>query len=201
LRTLTQAFLNDVMGRVGSFGRGVPNANTNHSGLHPHDYGPLRAYNHNRDLSYHFELEPAKRIYMALRVNVYGSPKREKPRQMEPQNRSGSTVHIHTETIDTGERSELFVVRFTRRDKYHFQDETGNSKDHEVYHGITELSETPLEPNLFIPPSDFKRVPQLPDGVRYAREYRIRLRWEMFKDSLALPSRITKFTATTSAKE
>src|SRR3954464_6344200 len=33
-RTLIQAVLNDVMGRVGSLGRGVPKANTNHSGLH-----------------------------------------------------------------------------------------------------------------------------------------------------------------------
>src|ERR1035437_9600897 len=34
LRTLVHAVLKDVIGRVGSLGRGVPNANTNHSGLH-----------------------------------------------------------------------------------------------------------------------------------------------------------------------
>src|SRR5260370_14020884 len=34
LRTLVHAVLNDVIGRVGSLGRGVPKANTNHSGLH-----------------------------------------------------------------------------------------------------------------------------------------------------------------------
>src|SRR5450759_402812 len=33
-RTLLHAVLNDVMGRVGSLGRGVPKANTNHSGRH-----------------------------------------------------------------------------------------------------------------------------------------------------------------------
>src|SRR5664279_4894548 len=33
-RTLLHAVLNDVIGRVGSLGRGVPKANTNHSGRH-----------------------------------------------------------------------------------------------------------------------------------------------------------------------
>src|ERR1017187_9853829 len=33
-RTLVQAVLNDVIGRVGSLGRGVPKGNTNHSGRH-----------------------------------------------------------------------------------------------------------------------------------------------------------------------
>jgi hypothetical protein len=33
-RTFFQAVLNDVIGRVGSFGRGEPKANTNHSPLH-----------------------------------------------------------------------------------------------------------------------------------------------------------------------
>src|SRR5260370_3226389 len=34
LRTLIHAVLNEVIGRVGSLGRGVPKANTNHSGRH-----------------------------------------------------------------------------------------------------------------------------------------------------------------------
>src|SRR6202049_310904 len=33
-RTLVHAVLNDVIGRVGSVGSGVPKANTNHSGRH-----------------------------------------------------------------------------------------------------------------------------------------------------------------------
>src|ERR1700680_2044717 len=33
-RTLVHAVLNDVIGRVGSLGRGVPNGNTCHPGLH-----------------------------------------------------------------------------------------------------------------------------------------------------------------------
>ena len=33
-RTLLHAVLNDVIGRIGSFGRGFPKANTNHCGRH-----------------------------------------------------------------------------------------------------------------------------------------------------------------------
>ena len=73
-----------------------------------YEYGPLRAYIHNRDLHYRFELEIEKRIYTAFQVNEYGSPKWMKPRQTEPQKRSGRTVHTHTETIDAGERWEFF---------------------------------------------------------------------------------------------
>jgi hypothetical protein len=234
-----------------------------------YEYGPLRAYIYNRDLSYRFELELATRIYTACQVNEYGSPKWMKPRQMEPAKRSGRTVHTHTETIDTGERREIFhytarrVITRSRqtrdsqlinesecdgwyidppaawlnlhpppkpgtfyhlclgtgeRDDYKFteagnretgfvllatrthksfsQDETENSRTHESVHHeeVTELSETPLEPGLFVPPRDFERVPQLPDGVRYAPAYRIRLRWEILKDSLRLPNEIAKFT-------
>jgi hypothetical protein len=73
-----------------------------------YEYGPLRAYIHNRDLNYRFELEPAKRIYTAWQVNEYGGPKWAKLRQVEQQKRSGRTVHAHTETINTAERRELF---------------------------------------------------------------------------------------------
>jgi len=230
----------------------------------------LRAYIQNRDLHYSFELEIDKRIYTAFQANEYGSPKWIKPRQTEPQKRSGRTVHTHTETIDTGERRELFrytarrvvtrsrqtrdsrllsesecdgwyidppaawlnlhppakpgtfyhlcagtgerddykfteagdretgfVLLATRTHKSSFEDETGNSRAHESVHHeeVTELSETPLKPDLFVPPHDFKRVLQLPDGVRYAPAYRLRLRWETLKDSLHLPNRIAKFTA------
>jgi hypothetical protein len=240
-----------------------------------YEYGPLRAYIQNRDLHYSFELEVDKRIYTAFQANEFGSPKWMKPRQTEPQRRSGRTVHTHTETIDTGERRELFrytarrvitrsrqirdaqllsesecdgwyidppaawlnlhppakpstgtyyhlcagtgerdeykfteagdretgfVLLATRTHKSSFEDETGNSRAHESVHHeeVTELSETPLKPDLFVPPHDFKRVLQLPGGVRYAPAYRLRLRWETLKDSLHLPNRIAKFTAPSS---
>lgn len=60
---------------------------------------------------------------------------------------------------------------------------------------VTEFSEAPLEPDLFVPPADFERIPQLSDGVRHTLAYRARLRWEILKDSLSLPDKIAKFIA------
>jgi hypothetical protein len=210
-----------------------------------YEYGPLRAHIYNRDLNYHFDLELAARIYTAYQVNEYGSPKWTKPHQTELPQRSGRTIRTHTETIDTGERREIFhciarrvvtrtlqtrdeqlvnesecdgwyidppsawltlyppkpgtlhhlcfgtgerddykftevgkretglALLSTRRHKSFFQDETGRLREHEAVdrEEITEFSESPLPADLFVPPSDFKRVPQLPDGLRYTRAY------------------------------
>jgi hypothetical protein len=110
---------------------------------------------------------------------------------------SGTGERDDFKFTEAGKRETGFLLLATRRYKSYFHDESGNSRDHESVQReeITEFSETPLEPELFVPPSDFKRVWQLPDGVRYAQAYRIRLRWEMLKDSLGLPSRIAKFIA------
>jgi hypothetical protein len=231
-------------------------------------YGPLRAYIQNRDLGYGFELDLAARIYTAFRVNQYGSPRWLKPRQIQPVKRTGQTVHIHTEMIDTGERFETlgyvarhvitktsqargsqllsasecdewyidapaalltvhpakpgtfyhvmslhnggrddykftgtgqretgFMVCARRTDKSFIRHEDGSTGIHEnVSHDeIAELSETPLQPDLFIPPHDFRRVPQLPNGVRYSFPFQMRLRWEMLKD-FRLRNRIARFT-------
>jgi hypothetical protein len=225
-----------------------------------YEYGPLRAHIYNRDLNYRFELELANRIYTACHVNEGGNPKWIKPLQLKSQKPSGRTIHFHTETIDTGERKEVFgyaarrvitrsrrtrdlqvlsesecegwyidppaawlnlhppagpgafyhlssatgerddykfteagkretgfVLLSTRRNKTYSQDQTGNLREHEGIHHdeITEFSEAPLEPDLFVPPSDFKRVLQLPDGMRCPPAYRMRLRWESLKDSLS----------------
>jgi hypothetical protein len=95
-------------------------------------------------------------------------------------------------TIETG-----FVMLATRRHKSLFHDENGNSRVHESIHRdeVVEFSEGLLGPDLFVPPRDFKRVPQIPDGVSYALAYRMQLRWAMLKDSLSLPNRIAGFTA------
>lgn len=231
-----------------------------------YEYGPLRAYIYNRDLSYRFELEPARGIYTAVRVNENGSPRWLKPRQLEPQNRSGKTLHTHTETMDTGERSEIFgytarhfivssrqmrdsellsesksdgwyidspaawlnlhpppkpgtffhlfagtgeidnyrftedgnretgfVLSITRTYKSSFRDEEQSLRSHEsvLRDEVTEFAEVPLEPDLFVPPRDFMRVSQLPDGVRYSLPERMRLSWEMLKDSRSLQSMLS----------
>jgi len=47
---------------------------------------------------------------------------------------------------------------------------------------VIEFSEEALDPGLFLPPEDFKRVPQLPSGPcvqRYSLGMRMRLRWLM----------------------
>ena len=96
-----------------------------------------------------------------------------------------------------GKHETGFALLTTRTYSSSFRDEMENLRTHEGVHRaeVTEFSEAPLEPNLFVPPRDFKRVPQLPDGVRYSLAYRMRLRWETLKDSLSLPNRIAKFTS------
>lgn len=73
-----------------------------------YDYGPLRAYIQNHDLQYAFEIDIEAGLYTAWRVNEHGSPTWIKPRPMNRVERSGSTVHSHIETIDTGERRTVF---------------------------------------------------------------------------------------------
>lgn len=234
-----------------------------------YEYGPLRAYIRNRDLGYGFQLDLAARIYTAFRANEHGSPVWLKPRHTQPFKSTGLTVHTHTETIDTGERREIFgymarhvitrtsqirdsqllsesecdgwyigppaawltlhpmkpgsfyhvlstnnvarddykftqtgtretgfLVQATRTYKSFFSDEAGIARIHEsVSHDeITEFSETPLEPELFVPPRDFRRVPQLPDKIRSSFSFRTMRRWEMLRDSFSLRNRISRFT-------
>ena len=73
-----------------------------------YEYGPLRAYIQNRDLQYAFEIDIEAGIYTAWRVNEHGSPTWIKPRRRDRIERSGSTVHSHSETVDTGERRTVF---------------------------------------------------------------------------------------------
>ena len=258
----------------GQNGRSESRSCTGHSVTAPptnvqYEYGPLRANIHNRDLGYGFELDLEARIYTAYRANQYGSPTWLKPLQIQPRKRSGQTVHIHTETIDTGERLEIlgygarhvitktsqtrdsqllsesecdgwyidtpaawltlhpakpgtfchvmsvnnnarhdykftgtgqretgFMVRARWTHKSFVGHEDGSAGIHEsVSHDeVAELSETPLQPDLFVPPHDFRRVPQLPNGVRYPFSLQTRLRWEMLKDSFSLQNQILRFT-------
>jgi hypothetical protein len=63
---------------------------------------------YNRDLGYQFQLDPARQIYTAYRMNEYGSPKWVKAVSTKPLKPSGKTRHIHSETVDTGERRQIF---------------------------------------------------------------------------------------------
>jgi len=245
------------------FGLNTRVENRNCSGQSPdvpptnvrYTYGPQRAYIHNRDLGYGFEIDIDAYIYTAWRANEYGSPAWIKPRDEAPEH-SGSTVHCHIDTVDTGERKIIFgqtarrVItkntsrrdleltsesesdgwyidapaawlklhpppeqgayliltvgnkrddyRFTesgeretgfpilvlRKHRPYFRDQDGVVRSHEHLHRdeVTEFSEAPLDPDVFIPPRDFKRVMQLGGSVRHTLSERLRLRWEMLKD-------------------
>jgi hypothetical protein len=83
-------------------------------------YGPLRAYIQNRDLHYCFQLDLASGVYTASRVDEYGSPNWFKPAITK--RHSGRTLHVHMQTIDTGERREMYgrtarrvITRSTQR--------------------------------------------------------------------------------------
>jgi hypothetical protein len=73
-----------------------------------YEYGPLRAFIQNPDLQYAFEIDIEAGIYTAWRVREHGNPTRINPRRTDRVERSGSTVHGHIETIDTGERRRVF---------------------------------------------------------------------------------------------
>ena len=78
---------------------------------------------------------------------------------------------------DTGNRETGFPLLVTR---------THRSMGHTTGHReeVTEFSEAPLDPGLFVPLENFKRVLQLPGAHAYPYGMRIRLRWEMLKDRL-----------------
>ena len=233
-----------------------------------YEYGPLRAYIQNCELQYGFEIDVDAGIYTAWRANDYGSPTWIKPLRIKAPERSGSTVHSHTETVDTGDRRTLFgytarrvVTKNTSRrdselvsesesdgwyidappawlnlhppaqqDAYlvsyalgsgtntrddftftrkgeretgfpllvvhvhrsYFSDQDGVIRSHESSsrNEVTEFSEAALDPALFIPPRNFKRVMQLPGGVRYSLSNRLRFRLEMLKDSRELRKKL-----------
>src|SRR5437016_8616350 len=66
------------------------------------EYGPSRAVIENRDLRCQFHLDLESRVYTVFELSEYRRPERFKPEARTPQ-RSGRTVHVRTETIDTGE--------------------------------------------------------------------------------------------------
>ncbi len=72
------------------------------------EYGPQHTYIQNCDLQYGFEIDMDAGVYTAWPANAYGGPAWIKPRLTTLRERSGSTVHNHTETVDTGERKTAF---------------------------------------------------------------------------------------------
>lgn len=222
---------------------------------------------HNRDLSYVFEVDLAKRIYTAIRTNKYGGPRGTSPFAEKPASYSGRTLRTQAWYADTGESrsfcgyiakriltnqretegsrllSELecdgwyidpplawlnlhsppgdalyrlsgpeidrvemsevgrrpngFAVSLNRTHRYFAYDDAERLKAYETTfkEEVSEISEAPLARHLFLPPDGFQRVAQLPTGVRYRFGYRVRLHWELYKDSLPFRSRLKKFAS------
>jgi hypothetical protein len=225
-----------------------------------YEYGPLRALIENRDLHNSYQLDLEAMVYTATRVNDFGAPVWMKPRRVEMKS-SGRTRYIHIETVDTGERRQMFGytgrrVVTRKSDQTEPQDTvcvsesetdgwyidppaawlilhpprpgvcylgigglerddvkitatgpretgfallaththrstiSGATHTHVHHEKVTEFSEDPLDPDLFLPPASFKRVPQLPAALSGFHAYplgiRLRLRWEILKDALRL---------------
>ena len=70
--------------------------------------GTLRAWIENHDLRRIFQLDFESLVYTASPIPYYGGRVGFKPRRRDRHRPSGRTVHVRTETIDTGERREMF---------------------------------------------------------------------------------------------
>src|SRR5262245_22600349 len=69
------------------------------------EYGPLRALVLNHDINYQFHFDLESRVYKAFHLS--GGPTGFGP-QARTHQPSGRTVHVQTETVDTGERREMY---------------------------------------------------------------------------------------------
>ncbi|HXN47409.1 MAG TPA: hypothetical protein VN893_12260 [Bryobacteraceae bacterium] len=105
---------------------------------------------------------------------------------------------------EEGKRELGFLLLVTNVSKSYHRDERDAPRvfEHTDRREVIEMSEDPLPAHLFVPPSDFKRVLQLPEE-RYAMPYRLRLRremylmrlrWEMLRDSPSLRRGVAHFT-------
>jgi len=87
-----------------------------------------------------------------------------------------------------GDRETGFPLLVASTNRSYFRDQDGVMRSHESSQRdeVTEFSEAALDPAVFIPPRDYKRVMQLPGGIRYPLSNRLRFRWEMLRDSRQL---------------
>jgi hypothetical protein len=113
---------------------------------------------------------------------------------LHPPNRNAFFVGSGTRKQDDftftqkGERETGLPVSVVRVGRSYFRDQNGLRKSHESSsrNEITAFSEASLDPALFVPPREFKRVMQLPGGMCYPLSTQLRFHWEMLKDSRRL---------------
>ncbi len=103
------------------------------------------------------------------------------------------SAHVRGRGVDefkvshTGPNETGFPLITTRTSRSRFRDRDGSLREHQSTHRseVTEFSEADLDPVLFLPPRDFRRVLQLPGEHPYPPALRWRMRWEMLRDLLA----------------
>src|SRR5207247_11031260 len=79
------------------------------------EFGPRRALIQNRDLGYQFDIDLESRVYTAFELHEHRRPGTTSfMPKVESHEPSGRTVHVRTETIDTGERKEMFGYKIGR---------------------------------------------------------------------------------------
>jgi len=85
---------------------------------------------------------------------------------------------------ESGRRETGFCLLVTRTHRSGYRDAEGNVKAHTSVDRdeVTEFSEENLDPGLFVPPRDFRRVLRLPGEPPLQFTHRVRLQWEKVKD-------------------
>lgn len=122
--------------------RGYSEADSGQPGALRFEYGPLRAVIENHDLHYRFHLDLDSGVYTASRIDEYGRVRGAGSRPTSLQS-SGRTVHVHTKTVDTGERREMFgrtARRVTAHTSITYEPEAGSGP------GITEVDGWYIDP-------------------------------------------------------
>jgi hypothetical protein len=96
---------------------------------------------------------------------------------------SGDDTPLFT---DVGPRENGFPLLVTKTQRSRDRDAEGNIRTHtsEYRDEVTELSEEALDPDLFVPPHDFRRVTRLPGEPVIPFAHRMRIGWENFKHKL-----------------
>jgi hypothetical protein len=87
---------------------------------------------------------------------------------------------------DVGPRENGFPLLVTKTHHSRDRDAEGNIRTHssEYRDEVTEFSEEALDPDLFVPPRDFRRVSRLPGEPAIPFSVRLRIGWQNLKHKL-----------------
>jgi hypothetical protein len=96
---------------------------------------------------------------------------------------AGNVTPVFT---DVGPRESGFPLLVRKTEHSRFRDAEGNIRTHTSGYRdeVTEFSEEALDPDLFVPPRDFRRVSRLPGEPAIPFALRMRIGWQNFKHKL-----------------